>query len=78
MKVKTDFLKNVFRASGLCTKKFYYKCKEYSRCDENGNFDKVFIISRIENKYLETLRYYDARFWEDVAQTYDGETFERF
>lgn len=77
MRVKTDFLKKVFRETTLCTSKFFYKCNEYSRCDKNGNFYRLYIIKRIKIQYLETIRYYDEIFWEDVAQTYDGEKFTR-
>lgn len=78
MKVKTEFLEKVFKERNVCTKNYQYKAFEFTAVNENEEFYKFFIIKRIDINYVDTTRYLDEIFWENIAQTTDGETFTRF
>lgn len=78
MKVKTEFLKKVFKERIVYTKKYQYKAVKYTAVNEKVEFYDFFIVKRIDINYVDTTRYLDKIFWENIAQTTDGETFTRF
>lgn len=78
MKVKTEFLKKVFTEGIVYTKNYQYKTVKYTAVNEKEEFYDFFIIKRININYVDTTRYLDKIFWENIAQTTDGETFTRF
>lgn len=78
MKIKKEFLKKVWRNGSACTKKFYYKCFDYSAANEKGEFFRFSIIKRINIDYMDTTKYLEKENWEIVARTEDGKTFMRF
>lgn len=78
MKVKKEFLKKVFTRRIVYTKNYQYKTVKYTAVNEKGEFYDFFIIKRININYVDTTRYLDEIFWENIAQTSDGETFTRF
>lgn len=78
MKVKTEFLKKVFKEGIVYTKNYQYKAFMYTAVNEKEEFYNFFIIKRIDINYVDTTRYLDKIFWETIAQTTDGETFTRF
>lgn len=78
MKVKKEFLKKVFTEEIVYTKNYQYRTVKYTAVNEKEEFYNFFIIKRIDINYVDTTRYLDKIFWEEVAQTTDGETFERF
>lgn len=78
MKVKTEFLKKVFTKEIVYTKNYQYRAYKYTTVNEKGEFYNFFIIKRIDIDYVDTTRYLDEIFWENIAQTTDGETFTRF
>lgn len=78
MKVKKEFLKKVFTEEIIYTKNYQYRAIKYTAVNEKEEFFDFFIIKRININYVDTTRYLDKIFWEDIAQTTDGETFTRF
>lgn len=78
MKVKTEFLNKVFKEKIIYTKKYQYKAFEFTGVNENDEFINYYIIKRIDINYVDTTRYLDEIFWENIALTTDGETFTRF
>lgn len=78
MKVKTEFLKKVFKERIVYTKNYQYKAVKYTAVNEKEEFYNFFIIKRIDINYVDTTRYLDEIFWENIAQTKNGETFTRF
>lgn len=78
MKVKKEFLKKVFTDRIVYTKNYQYRADEYTAVNEKEEFYKFFIIKRIDVNYVNTTRYLDQIFWENIAQTTDGEKFTRF
>ena len=78
MKVKKEFLKKVFTERIVYTKNYQYKAFKYTAVNEKEEFYNIFLIKRIDINYVDTTRYLDKIFWEDVATTTDGETFTRF
>lgn len=78
MKVKTEFLKKVLKERIIYTKKYQYKTYMYTDINEKEEFYNLYVIKRIDINYVDTTRYLDEIFWEDVAITKDGETFMTF
>lgn len=78
MKVKKEFLKKVFTEEIVYTKKYQYRTVKYTAVNEKEEFYNFFIIKRIDINYVDTTRYLDKIFWENIAQTTDGETFTKF
>lgn len=78
MKVKKEFLKKVATKRIVYTKSYQYKAFKYTAVNEKEEFYDFLIIKRIDINYVDTTRYLDEIFWENVAQTTDGETFTRF
>lgn len=78
MKVKKEFLKKVIKERIVYTKNYQYKAFTYTAINEKEEFYEFVIIKRIDINYVDTTRYLDKIFWEDIAQTTDGETFTRF
>lgn len=78
MKVKKEFLKKVFTERIVYTKNYQYRTDKYEAVNEKKEFYDFFIIKRIDVDYVDTTRYLDEIFWENIAQTTDGETFTRF
>lgn len=78
MKVKKEFLEKVFTERIVYTKSYQYKAFKYTAVDEKEEFYDFFIIKRIDINYVDTTRYLDEIFWENIAQTTDGKTFTRF
>lgn len=78
MKVKKEFLKKVFTEGIVYTKKYQYRTDKYEAVNEKEEFYDFFIIKRIDIDYVDTTRYLDKIFWENIAQTTDGETFTKF
>lgn len=78
MKVKKEFLEKVIKNRTVCTKNYLYKRFDYSVANEKGEFYRFCIIKRIDINYVDTTRYLDKIFWEQIAQTTDGKTFTRF
>lgn len=78
MKVKKEFLEKVFTEKVVYTKNYQYKAFKYTAVNEKEEFYDFFTIMRINIKYVDTTRYLDKIFWEEIAQTTDGKTFMRF
>lgn len=78
MKVKKEFLKKVFTEGIVYTKNYQYRAYKYTAVNEKEEFYDFFIIKRIDINYVDTTKYLDAIFWENIAQTTEGETFTRF
>lgn len=78
MKVKKEFLKKVFTERIVYTKNYQYRAYKYTAVNEKEEFYDFFIIKRIDKNYVDTTRYLDEIFWENIAQTTNGETFTRF
>lgn len=78
MKVKKEFLEKVVTERIVYTKNYQYKAFKYTAVNEEEEFYDFFIIKRIEINYVDTTRYLDDIFWENIAQTTDGKTFTRF
>lgn len=78
MKVKKEFLEKVFTKGIVYTKRYQYKAAKYTAVNEKEEFYNFFIIMRIDINYVDTTRYLDDIFWENIAQTTDGKTFKRF
>lgn len=78
MKVKNEFLKKVFTEKIVYTKKYQYRAVKYTAVNEKEEFYDFVIIKRIDIDYVDTTRYLDKIFWENIAQTTDGKTFTRF
>lgn len=78
MKVKKEFLEKVVAEGIVYTKNYQYKAFKYTAVNEEEEFYDFFIVKRIDINYVDTTRYLDEIFWENVAQTTDGETFTRF
>ena len=78
MKVKTEFLEKVFTERIVYTKNYQYRAFKYTAVNEKEEFYDFFIIKRIDINYVDTTRYLDEIFWENIAQTKDGKTFTRF
>ena len=78
MKVKKEFLKKVVTKRIVYTKNYQYKAFKFTAVNEKEEFYDFFIIKRININYVDTTRYLDEIFWENIAQTTDGETFTRF
>lgn len=78
MKVKKEFLEKVFTETIVYTKNYQYKAFKFTAVNEKEEFYNFFIIKRINVNYVNTTRYLDNIFWEEIAQTTDGKTFTRF
>lgn len=78
MKVKKEFLEKVFTKTIVYTKNYQYKAFKFTAVNEKEEFYDFFIIKRIDIDYVDTTRYLDNIFWEEIAQTTDGKTFTRF
>lgn len=78
MKVKKEFLEKVVRETIVYTKNYQYKAFKYTAVNEKEEFYDFFIVKRIDIDYVDTTRYLDEIFWENIAQTTDGKTFTRF
>lgn len=78
MKVKKEFLEKVATERIVYTKSYQYRAFQYTAVNEKEEFYDFFIIKRIDVNYIDTTRYLDEIFWENVAQTTDGKTFMRF
>ena len=78
MKVKTEFLRKVLKERIIYTKKYQYKTFTYTGVNEKEEFYNLCVIKRIDINYVDTTRYLDEIFWEDIALTKDGETFMKF
>jgi len=78
MKVKKEFLKKVYTEGSVYTKNYQYRAFKFTAINEKEEFYYFFIIKRIDIDYVDTTRYLDEIFWENIAQTTDGKTFTRF
>lgn len=78
MKVKKEFLEKVFTKTIVYTKNYQYRAFKFTAVNEKEEFYDFFIIKRIDINYVDTTRYLDEIFWENIAQTTDGKTFTRF
>ena len=78
MKVKKEFLEKVFTETIVYTKNYQYRAFKFTAVNEKEEFYNFFIIKRININYVDTTRYLDNIFWEEIAQTTDGKTFTRF
>lgn len=78
MKVKKKFLEKVATERIVYTKSYQYRAFKYTAVNENEEFYDLLIIKRIDINYVDTTRYLDKIFWENIAQTTDGKTFTRF
>lgn len=78
MKVKKEFLEKVVKERIVYTKNYQYKAFKYTAVNEKEEFYDFFIVKRIDINYVDTTRYLDEIFWENIAQTTDGKTFTRF
>lgn len=78
MKVKKEFLEKVVTERIVYTKNYQYKAVKYTAVNEKEEFYDFFIVKRIDINYVDTTRYLDEIFWENIAQTTDGKTFTRF
>lgn len=78
MKVKKEFLEKVVKERTVYTKNYQYKAFQYTALNEKEEFYDFFIVKRIDINYVDTTRYLDKIFWENIAQTTDGKTFTRF
>ena len=77
MKVKKEFLEKVFTEKIVYTKRYQYKAFKYTAVNEKEEFYDFFVIMRIDINYVDTTRYLDDIFWEPIAQTTNGKTFNR-
>lgn len=78
MKVKKEFLEKVSTETIVYTKNYQYRAFKFTAVNEKEEFYNFFIIKRININYVDTTRYLDNIFWEEIAQTTDGKTFTRF
>lgn len=78
MKVKKEFLEKVVTETIVYTKNYQYKAFKYTAVNKEEEFYDFFIVKRIDINYVDTTRYLDKIFWEEIAQTTDGKTFTRF
>lgn len=78
MKIKKEFLEKVFTERIVYTKRYQYRAFKYTAVNEKEEFYDFFVIMRIDINYVDTTRYLDDIFWENIAQTTDGKTFTRF
>lgn len=78
MKVKKKFLEKVITEKIVYTKSYQYRAFRYATVSEREGFSDFLIIKRIDIDYVDTTKYLDEIFWENVAQTTDGKTFMRF
>lgn len=78
MKIKKEFLEKVFTERIVYTKRYQYRAFKYTAVNEKKEFYDFFVIMRIDINYVDTTRYLDDIFWENIAQTTDGKTFTRF
>lgn len=78
MKVKKEFLEKVVTERIVYTKSYQYRAFKYTAVNEEEEFYDFYIIKRIDINYVDTTRYLDEIFWENIAQTTDGKTFTRF
>lgn len=78
MKVKKEFLEKVVTERIVYTKNYQYKAVKYTAVNEKEEFYDFFIVKRIDINYVDTTRYLNEIFWENIAQTTDGKTFTRF
>lgn len=78
MKIKKKFLEKVFTERIVYTKRYQYRAFKYTAVNEKEEFYDFFVIMRIDINYVDTTRYLDNIFWENIAQTTDGKTFTRF
>lgn len=78
MKIKKEFLEKVFTERIVYTKRYQYRAFKYTAVNEKEEFYDIFVIMRIDINYVNTTRYLDDIFWENIAQTTDGKTFTRF
>lgn len=78
MKIKKEFLEKVFTERIVYTKRYQYKAFKYTAVNEKEEFYDFFVIMRIDINYVDTTRYLNDIFWENIAQTTDGKTFTRF
>jgi len=78
MKIKKEFLEKVFTERIVYTKRYQYRAFKYTAVNEKEEFYDFFVIMRIDINYVDTTRYLDVIFWENIAQTTDGKTFTRF
>lgn len=78
MKVKKKFLEKVFTERIVYTKSYQYKTFKYTAVNEKEEFYDFFFIKRININYVDTTRYLNEIFWENIAQTKDGKTFTKF
>ena len=78
MKIKKEFLEKVFTERIVYTKRYQYRAFKYTAVKEKEEFYDFFVIMRIDINYVDTTRYLDDIFWENIAQTTDGKTFTRF
>lgn len=78
MKVKKEFLEKVVTERIVYTKNYQYKAFKYTAVNEKEEFYDFFIVKRIDINYIDTTRYLDEIFWENIAQTTNGKTFTRF
>lgn len=77
MKVKKEFLEKVFTETIVYTRNYQYRAFKFTAVNEKEEFYDFFIIKRIDINYVDTTRYLDNIFWEEVAQTTDGKKFTR-
>lgn len=78
MKIKKEFLEKVFTERIVYTKRYQYRAFKYTAVNEKEELYDFFVIMRIDINYIDTTRYLDDIFWENIAQTTDGKTFTRF
>lgn len=78
MKIKKEFLEKVFTKRIVYTKRYQYRAFKYTAVNEKEEFYDFFVIMRIDINYVDTTRYLDDIFWENIAKTTDGKTFTRF
>lgn len=78
MKVKKEFLEKVVTERIVYTKSYQYRAFKYTAVNEEEEFYDFYIIKRIDINHVDTTRYLDEIFWENIAQTTDGKTFTRF
>lgn len=78
MKIKKEFLEKVFTERIVYTRRYQYRAVKYTAVNEKEEFYDFFVIMRIDVNYVDTTRYLDDIFWENIAQTTDGKTFTRF
>lgn len=81
MKIKKEFLEKVYTERIVYTKRYQYRAFKHTAVNEKEEFYEFyefFVIKRIDINYVDTTRYLDDIFWENIAQTTDGKTFTRF